>query len=112
MDKLPVMKPKVKASFALLDRDDGVLIPGEVPAEGFTQIEVAFQEGLSWENIEDDDALMLQSQTGGDVMFLRMDPDAFNDEFDEWMQKGWFPVGFGMVRYYSTVQEYLATLEE
>lgn len=102
-----------KGSFLLLGRDDGVLIPGKVNSADFQDMDVEFGDGVSWENIEDEDVAMLQSQTENKMQFVRItDQNAFFDSFDDHMAKGLFPVGFGMVRFYPTLEKYEESEEE
>lgn len=101
-----------KGSFMLLDRDDAVLIPGKVSDPEFQEVDVTLGEGVKWEDIEDEDVAMLQSQTESALKFIRVpDMDAFFNNFSI-DAEGFYPIGFGMLRYYPTLAKYEESLEE
>ena len=101
-----------KGAYMVIERDDAVLVPGDLPSEGFEPVTVQLGEGITPEDINTDSVALLQSPDGKTLRFERCTPQDWNRKYAEWEGAGWDPIGFEAVRYYPTHQDYIAASME
>ncbi len=99
-------------SFEIIDRDDGVLIPGIVNQEGFTKVDVILGAGVNPEDINSSEVAAFQSPDNTKLYFERCSPEDFSKNYDNYVSKGLIPIGFDAVTYYQTIEEFNVAMNE
>lgn len=103
----------VSASLSVLDRDTGVLIPGEIQDPNFVSVEVELDEELELKDIELPNVAMLQRESNGlKLRFIQMDREKFYSRFDSFIDDGWLPMGYDLMIFFQTLSSYEESLPE
>lgn len=91
----------------VIERDDAVLIPGEPPNADFRAVNVILDDGVSEDDINSDQIVMLESPDNGTIRFTRGSAATWDSDFERWAKEGWMTIGFEAVRFYKSTAEFL-----
>lgn len=110
----------MKASLMVIERDDGVIIPGVIDEPDFRPIELELGDRVSLEDINTDNVVMLESEDNERIRFefwplserTGMTEEQWNAKLEEYEGQEWMFIGFDALRYYPSIADYKKTLDE